>query len=201
MPFSNAIVLTGGIATGKSTVANLLKLHGFSIIDADKIAHKVLDQNANKIAELFGESFVEDGSVDRKALGKLIFSDKDAKKRLEALLHPQIREEIKAQAKLFEEKGLPYIVDIPLFFETKGYEIDEVLVVYATPAMQKMRLIEREGYSEDEADSRINAQLPIDEKRDLASFVIDNTKDLRHLQREVERFLEYIRGKYVGIKI
>ncbi len=201
MPFSNAIALTGGIATGKSTVSNLLRLHGFSVIDADKVAHEILEANSGEIARLFGTEFVKDGKVDRGALGKLIFGDEKAKKRLEEFIHPKIREEIKRQARVFEDKGLPYIIDIPLFYETKSYDIDEVLVVYTTPSIQKERLIEREGYSDDEADRRIASQLPIEQKWEFASFVIENTKDLKHLQAEVERFLEYIREKYADIKI
>ena len=84
--FTNAIALTGGISTGKSTVCNLLKLHGFLIIDADKIAHKILDLNASKIEELFGTKYVENGLVQRKELGKIIFSNEENKLKLEALL-------------------------------------------------------------------------------------------------------------------
>ena len=92
--FKNAIALTGGIATGKSTVCNLLKLHGFLIIDADKIAHKLLDENSQKIEELFGKQYVENGKVLRKELGKIIFSNEENKLKLEALLHPLIFQKI-----------------------------------------------------------------------------------------------------------
>ena len=115
--FKNAIALTGGIATGKSTVCNLLKLHGFLIIDADKIAHKLLDENSQKIEELFGKQYVENGKVLRKELGKIIFSNEENKLKLEALLHPLIFQEIEKEAKLFEEQNKPYIVDIPLFLK------------------------------------------------------------------------------------
>ena len=92
--FKNAIALTGGISTGKSTVCNLFKLQGFSIIDADQIAHRLLDENSSKIASMFGEQYVEDGKVIRKELGKIIFSNEENKLKLEALLHPLIKEEV-----------------------------------------------------------------------------------------------------------
>ena len=89
--FKNAIALTGGISTGKSTVCNLFKLHGFLTIDADLIAHKLLDENSNKIATMFGEQYVENGKVLRKELAKIIFSNEENKLKLEALLHPLIK--------------------------------------------------------------------------------------------------------------
>jgi len=193
--------LTGGIATGKSSVCALLQLYGFKIIDADKIAHSVLDQNSGKIADLFGSEFVAGEKVDRKRLGAVIFSDEAARRELEALLHPLIKAQIFHESSLCEEKKIPYIVDIPLFYEKGNYPIDEVAVVYCTPEQQIRRLIERESYTPEEAKSRIAAQIPIGEKREKASFVIDNTQNLKHLQHEVDRFTGYIREKYPHIKL
>ncbi len=201
MEFQNAIVLTGGIATGKSSVCSLLNLYGFKIIDADKIAHTMLDRNAEKIAGLFGSEFVSEGKVDRKRLGTVIFSDEQARAQLEGLLHPLIKEEIISQSTLCETKEIPYIVDIPLFYEKSNYPIDEVAVVYCTPQQQIARLVDREGYTEEEAQKRIAAQMPIDAKREKASFVIDNTQNLKHLQKEVDRFTGYIKQKYPAIKL
>ena len=201
MEFPNAIVLTGGIATGKSSVCSLLSLYGFKIIDADKIAHTKLDESADRIVELFGSRFVVGGKVDRKKLGGVIFEDEIARGKLEALLHPLIKEEIVNQSQLCESKQIPYILDIPLFYEKRNYPIDEVAVVYCTPKQQIDRLLQREGYTIQEAQSRIAAQLPIDEKKAQASFVIDNTRDLKHLQRETERFIDYIKAKYPTLKI
>ncbi len=192
MAFKHAIALTGGIASGKSTVCNLLKLYGLRIIDADAIARAMLDEEAAAIAELFGKDFVKEGSVDRKRLGALVFSDKEARKALEALLHPKIREEIKRQSEAQDRLGGPYIVDIPLFFESKHYPIEKVVVVYAPREVQKARLIEREGLSEAEAEARLNAQMDIEEKRKRATWVIDNSGNLKHLQRETERVFDEI---------
>jgi len=200
--FKNAILLTGGIATGKSSVCNFLKLHGFSVIDADKIAHEVLDENAKEIERIFGKEFVKEGKVDRRALGERIFSSPSDKKSLEDLLHPKIRERIEKEALNLERYKVPYIVDIPLFFETgEKYDIKPVVVVYAPKEEQLKRLIEREGYDLKHAKERIESQIDIEEKRKKADFVIDNSKDIKHLQKEVDRFLDFVRGMYADIKI
>ncbi|UTJ06674.1 dephospho-CoA kinase [Arcobacter roscoffensis] len=191
--FKNAIALTGGISTGKSTVCNLFKLHGFLIIDADVIAHKLLDENSAKIAEMFGAQYVDtNGKVIRKELGKIIFSNEENKLRLEALLHPLIKEEIIKQSRLFESQNKPYFVDIPLFFEKMHYPIPRSLVVYTPRDIQIQRLMKRDNINEEEAILKISNQWDIEKKKDLADMVIDNSKDLKNLQSEVERIMEEI---------
>ena len=185
--FSHAIALTGGIATGKSTVASLFMMHGFLTIDADKIAHKILDENVSKITELFGEKYIKDNKVDRKELGNLIFNDEIEKKKLENFIHPLIKEQIIKDARIFEEQKKPYLIDIPLFFENKNYDIKNSIVVYTPKDTQIERLMLRDKSTKDEALSRINNQMDIDEKKEKATFIIDNTKNLLNLQNEVER--------------
>ncbi len=187
--FKNAIALTGGISTGKSTVCNLFKLHGFLTIDADKIAHKLLDENSDKIIEMFGKQYVENGKVLRKELGKIIFSNEENKLKLEALLHPLIKEEIIKESKVFEEQNKPYFVDIPLFFEKMHYPIPKSLVIYTPKELQIQRLMKRDNIDENEAKLKISNQMDIEEKKNLADMVIDNSKDLKHLQDEVERII------------
>ncbi|MCT7550130.1 dephospho-CoA kinase [Aliarcobacter butzleri] len=187
--FKNAIALTGGISTGKSTVCNLLKLHGFLTIDADKIAHKLLDENSSKIEEMFGKEYVENEKVLRKELGKIIFSNEENKLKLEALLHPLIKEEIIKESKIYEEQNKPYFVDIPLFFEKMHYPISKSLVIYTPKELQIQRLMKRDNIDEKEAKLKISNQMDIEEKRKLANIVIDNSKDLKHLQNEVERVI------------
>ncbi len=191
-----AIALTGGIATGKSTVANLLKLYGFHIIDADEVAHKLLDEQHEAIAKLFGKEYVQDGKVLRKALGALIFSDKSKKRELENLLHPLIRERIFDLAQRQERFKVPYFIDIPLFYETKAYHISPVVVVYAPKELQLSRLQKRDNLTLQEAQKRLDAQIDIEIKRKLCDYVIDNSKDLKHLQREIERFVDEIKERY-----
>ena len=187
--FKNAIALTGGISTGKSTVCNLFKLHGFLTIDADVIAHRLLDENSNKIASMFGEQYVQNGKVLRKELGKIIFSNEENKLKLEALLHPLIKEEIIKESKIFEEQNKPYFVDIPLFFEKMSYPIPKSLVIYTPKELQIQRLMKRDNSDENEAKLKISNQMDIEEKRKLADMVIDNSQNLKHLQNEVERII------------
>jgi len=190
--FKNAIALTGGISTGKSTVCNLFKLHGFLIIDADEIAHKLLDENSAKIAEMFGSQYVENGKVLRKELGKIIFTNEDNKLKLESLLHPLIKDEIVKRSRLFESQDKPYFIDIPLFFEKMHYPIPRSLVVYTPKDLQVQRLMKRDNISEEEALVKISNQWDIEKKKELADMVIDNSKDLKNLQNEVERIIEEI---------
>ncbi len=201
MSFKNAIALTGGIATGKSSVCSLLQMYGFKIIDADKVAHQILDKNIDKISNIFGQHYILDGKVDRKKLGSLIFANKNERLKLETLLHPLIKEDIQKQASFCESKSVPYIIDIPLFFENQNYDIKEVALVYCKKEQQLQRLVNREGLSEKEANERVNSQMKIDDKKQLATFIIDNRGNLLHLQNEVESFVEYIRKKYPNIKI
>jgi dephospho-CoA kinase len=192
MAFRYAIVLTGSIATGKSTVSKLLTSLGFQIIDADKIAHEILDEQHQSIAEMFGEKFVSEGKVDRKALGAIVFTDNDKRKKLEALLHPLIYDEIERLSEQEDKLGKPYFIDIPLFFEGGRYPIEKSLVVYTPKEQQLERLMQREGYTEEEALNRIQTQIPVEEKRKLASYVIDNSATLTQLEKECERVKEEI---------
>ena len=187
--FANAIALTGGIATGKSTVCNLLRLHGFLTIDADKIAHKLLDKHSVEIANMFGSKFVKDGKVLRTELGKIIFSDEEQKKKLEAFIHPLIKEEIIKEAVIFEKANKPYLIDIPLFFETMNYDIDKSVVVYTPSDLQCDRLMKRDKITEDEARLKMSNQMDIEKKKDLADFCIDNSSTLKNLQEEIERVI------------
>ncbi len=185
--FKNAIVLTGGIATGKSTVANLFKLYGFLTIDADALAHKLLDIHNEKIGELFGDSYIENGKVLRKQLGTLIFNNQDEKKKLENFIHPLIKEEIEEEATIFEKNNIPYLIDIPLFFENKNYDIKRSIVVYTPKDTQIKRLQKRDNCDELVAKTKINNQMDIEEKKNLSTYTIDNSKDLPNLIKEVER--------------
>lgn len=201
MAFEYAIALTGGIATGKSTVASLLGLNGLRIIDADTIAHRILDENALWVVEHFGEEFVKNGKVDRSALGRVIFADSAAKKELEDFLHPKIRAAIEAESEKQDRLGYPYLIDIPLFFETSSYPIKNSVVVYTPKALQLERFMKRNGFSEEESLRRIESQMDIEEKKARATWVIDNSSNLKHLQRECEQFVETIKALYPAPKV
>jgi len=196
MAFEYAVALTGGIATGKSSATAMLMLYGFKFIDADKIAHAMLDTHAVQIGKLFGDEYLEKGKVNRKKLGGLIFSDSQKKAQLEAFLHPLIYTEIETQAIKQDSFKKPYIIDIPLFFETSRYPIADAIVVYATKEQQLERLIKREGFSQEEALRRIEAQMDIEAKKQKATYLIDNSGDIKNLQYECERVKEAILASY-----
>jgi len=197
MAFKYAIALTGGIATGKSTVASLLALNGMRVIDADNISHEILDASFTWVKEEFGEEFLNGQKVNRTKLGTLVFSDKDAKQKLENFLHPKIRNEIEKRSLKQDEFKFPYLIDIPLFFENSAYDIKESVVVYTPSDIQLDRFMKRNGYSKEESLKRISSQMPIDEKKSKATWIIDNSKNLKHLQQEVENFVEKIKEKYL----
>ena len=186
LKFKNAIVLTGGIGTGKSTVASFLKLYGYKIIDADEISKKVFEEKKDKIKEIFGTN-------DRKELRKIVFNDKEKLKILEDLILPEVKKEVLKEAKKLEKDNIAYFVDLPLYFEKQNYdEFDKVLVIYAPKDVQIKRVIKRDNTDENGAKTIINNQMNIEEKRNKADYIIDNSKDLKSLQKEIEIFLKMI---------
>ncbi len=197
MAYEYAIALTGSIATGKSTVASLLLLNGMRVIDADTISHEILDASVAWVEDTFGKEFLKFSKVNRAKLGELIFSNAEAKKTLEAYLHPKIKAEIEKRSEKQDRLKFPYLIDIPLFFENNNYDIKESVVVFTPSQVQLERFMKRNGYSKEESLKRIATQLPIEEKRARATWVIDNSKDLKHLQDECERFVEKIKEKYL----
>lgn len=197
MNFKYAIALTGGIATGKSTVASLLALNGLRVIDADAISHEILDDSCEWVRDNFSGEFVDGKRVDRAKLGALVFSDKEAKRRLEEFLHPKIKEEILRRSEKHESLKFPYLIDIPLFFEKGSYDIAQSVVVYAPKEIQLERFMKRNGYSKEESLKRIESQMDIEEKKKRATWVIDNSGDLKHLQNECEEFVDKIKAIYL----
>lgn len=173
--------LTGGIATGKSLVTGELRRLGAAVVDADAVAKEVVEPGkpaCAEIVEAFGPGVLKpDGSIDRKKLGQVIFSDPAARERLNAITHPRIRERIKEETTHLVNEGAGLIVlDIALLIETGvRYEVDRIVVVYADPAQQVERLMQRDSVSRDEAKKRISCQMDIKEKADYADYVIDNS--------------------------
>lgn len=190
----NAIAITGGIATGKSSVCNLLKLYGYSIIDADTIAHNTLYCLHDKVVLAFGDGILDsNGNIDRKKLGEIVFSNPQKKEILQSILHPMIRNEILSRAEQLERYSKVYFVDIPLFFEVKErYSIHKVLLVYTPKEIQLNRLIKRDGIDVDLALKKIHSQMDIEAKKLLSTYIVDNSKDLSYLQLQIEAFLKTI---------
>ena len=183
--------LTGGIATGKSTVSGMLARAGAKIIDADKIAREVVEPGTpayNDILSFFGHSILlSDGSIDRKGLGDIIFNDLEKKKRLDAIVHPRVyqrTEALIADISVASPDSV-IILDIPLLLETgMRKNLAEVIVVYVPEALQLQRLMARDQIDADAALARIRSQMPIEEKRRLASIVIDNSGSMADTRRQ-----------------
>ena len=193
--FPNAYVITGSIASGKSTVVNLLKERGFSVIDADLIAHEQLEICKCEIVEVFGEQILDEtGRIDRKKLGAIVFNEPKKLKNLEQILHPKIKAEIFFKASQLECLGQIYFVDIPLFFEKKERyaEFKNVAVIYAPKELLLSRLMSRNGLSLNEAKARVELQMDIEQKKKMAKFIIDNSNDMENLKLELEKFLGQI---------
>ncbi len=190
------IGLTGGIASGKSTVSNMLKEYGFSIIDADVIAREVVEKGKPaylKIVEEFGEGILQaDGIIDRLKLGSMIFQDVEKREILNSIIHPFIRKSMMEQREFYinQDKGT-IIMDIPLLFESKlTYMVDKTIVVYVDFDVQLKRLMDRNSFSEEEARERINSQMPLQKKRDLADEVIDNNGTINETRDQLLRIME-----------
>ena len=195
--FPNAYVVTGSIASGKSTAINLLKERGFSVIDADAIAHEQLEICKCEIVEVFGEKILgEAGKIDRQKLGAIVFNDPKKLKILEQILHPKIKEEILSRATNLECLRQVYFVDIPLFFEKEDRyaEFKNVAVIYAPKELLLSRLMNRNGLNLEVAIARVELQMDIEQKREKANFVINNSGDKENLEQELEKFLRQICG-------
>jgi len=192
--------LTGGIATGKTTVSQMLAQQGLPIIDGDQIAHQVLANNQSVQAQIqatFGKQLVQDGQVDRAALGKLVFGNQAALAQLNAITAPVIRETIMTEMAQAKAHQVPLVVlDLPLLYE-QHYETvcDGVLVVYLPVEKQLARLMARNQLSREDALKRINSQASLAEKRDRADFVIDNQGSLDQLKAQLKTVLEGVRHK------
>jgi dephospho-CoA kinase len=175
--------LTGGIATGKSTVADTLRSLGAEVIDADQLARDVVAPGEPALADIvreFGDVRNADGSLDRKKLGAIVFNDSGRRKRLEAITHPAIRERFLARLSALEARGYEGLVffDAPVMIESGNYRnMDRLVVVFTDETTQRRRLMTRDGMEAAEASSRMAAQMPVIDKAKLADYVIDNTGD------------------------
>jgi len=187
--------LTGGIACGKSTVAGMLVRRGAFSIDLDQIAREVVLPGSPvlaRVADCFGQGILNtDGSLNRKALGEIVFNDPNARKKLESIMHPPIRALMKERMAALEQAHPDrlVVVEVPLLYES-GLQamFDEVMVVYVPRDMQLARLQEREGLSLEQAEKRLNAQLPIEDKKKWADVVIDNSGTLEQTERQVDEY-------------
>ncbi len=185
--------LTGGIASGKSTVSRMLAEMGAKIVDADILARRAVEPGSSGleeiVAEFGGEFLLPDGSLDRKKMGARVFSDPEARRRLEEIVHPRVQNLTYEAIQQAQIDGLGAVVlDIPLLIEGGSYEMCHYIwVVWVDRDTQLKRLIERDGLTQEQAGARLAAQMPLDEKVKFADSVIDNSGDPEATRRQVEK--------------
>ena len=195
------IGLTGGIASGKSTVSHYLSQRGHQIIDADVIARQVVEPNSEGLSRLtaaFGEGLLHlDGTLNRQALAEIMFQSETVLSQVNDLLHPLILEEVERQCHLLDQQGYKHcFIDMPLLFEI-GYnkQVDEVWLVYVTPEIQLERLMQRNQISIERANKMIQTQWEIDKKIPLATYIIDNTGSLSQTYQQLEQRVIELEGR------
>lgn len=190
------IGLTGSIGTGKSTIANKFRDLDIPVVDADLIAREVVEPGKDAYQDIvatFGKEILQnDKTLDRKALGNIVFNNEEKRKQLNAIIHPAIRKEMVRQRDEWVRNGKECVVlDIPLLYESGlTHFVDKVIVVYVDPEIQLQRIMDRDQSTEEEAKSRINSQIPVSEKAKKADAVIDNNRSKEESYRQLKAILE-----------
>lgn len=189
------IGLTGSIASGKSTVAKMFREMEIPVIDADQISKDAVEPGEAAYEEIvhhFGEIILqEDGRIDRKKLGQIIFSDEDKRSQLNSIVHPKVRQEMINRREYYKQKQCAAVVlDIPLLYESNLTDyVEKTLVVYVDEKTQLERLMERDQSGEEDAKDRIQSQMPLKKKADLADAVIDNNGSIEKSYRQLKDIL------------
>ena len=189
------IGLTGGIASGKSTVSELLSVFGIKVVDADKAAREAVKKGSKGLAqvrEVFGDEAIdENGEMNRRYMGDLVFNHPEKRLELNAIIHPIVRDIMEEEKQEYLKQGYNVIMDIPLLFENElENTVDEVWVVYTSESIQMDRLMQRNNLSLEDAKARVYSQISIDKKSRMADHVIDNLGDKLELKQNLERLLE-----------
>lgn len=190
--------LTGGIASGKSTVSKILADMNIPIIDADKVARDIVEKGSSvlkKIEEQFGMDVIsEDGTLNRKTLGEIVFNNKEKLKVLNDITHPSIKNIVIEEINKYNKMGKRLcVVDAALLIEANYLDIvDKVILVYVDKKNQLKRLITRDNLNMDKALNKINSQLSFEEKKKYANYIIDNNEDLEYTKLQVNRIVEEI---------
>ncbi|MGH7794234.1 MAG: dephospho-CoA kinase [Candidatus Binatia bacterium] len=192
--------LTGGIASGKTTAANILQRLGAAVVDADALAREVVERGHDgwrEIVETFGvEVLQSDQTLDRQKLRAVIFNNSTARKKLESIIHPRVRALAEERIRQHAAAGTEVVVyEVPLLFEGKLHEwLRPVVLVACDIDVQKRRLQQRDGLAAEEAQKHIDAQMSLEEKRRLADYVIENDGSLKDLERQVQAVLNKIKA-------
>jgi dephospho-CoA kinase len=192
--------LTGGIASGKSTVAAILRRLGAAVINADELSREVVQPGQaawKEIVETFGSDILQkDQSLDRKKLRTIVFHNPEARKKLEAIIHPRVRSLAEQRMRELAAAGSSIIAyEVPLLFEAQIHLwLRPVILVACDPATQKQRLRQRDQLTDIEAQQHLDAQMALEDKRKLADYVIENTGSLEDLEQQVRAVLQKIQS-------
>lgn len=196
------IGLTGGIGSGKSTVAHWLAEHGISVLDADRTVHELLENDQETIDEVvseFGQGMLsKTGGIARRILGERVFSDSEARKRLEKILHPRVADSMQKQQIKLEAEGEKICVwDVPLLFEAGFHKrVNEIWVVWLPSSTQRERVMKRDALTLQEVDLRIKAQYALEDKVRQARVVIDNSGTWQETEVQLVNELARIKRDY-----
>ncbi|HEX7265693.1 MAG TPA: dephospho-CoA kinase [Candidatus Dormibacteraeota bacterium] len=195
----NLVGLTGGVGSGKSTVAAMLRELGADVVDADEATHAVYEPGSpgyDAVVREFGPDFVRDGAIDRSKLGDLVFRDADARRRLNAIVHPLVREWMAKRTAEAVERGADVVVqDVPLLFENSLEKLfASVVLVYVPEELQVERLVAGRGFTPERARAVIAAQMPIEAKRGLAQHTINNSGTRDDTRAQVTAVWKQLQG-------
>lgn len=194
------IGLTGGIATGKSTVSNWLRTQGYAVIDADELARLVVapgSEGLRQIVSHFGAEILDDdGNLDRRKLGALVFADREKLADLEGMIHPLVQAQVQSLRDRYEREGREFVFyDVPLLYEKKLQDqFDHIIVVAADEEIQKSRMRARDALSENEIEARLRSQLPMAEKIKVAHSIVENNGSREELERRLTQLVKQLRN-------
>ena len=186
--------LTGGIGTGKSTVANMLKKRGIPVVDTDLISREVIEypEIIEKIKlEISNEVFDFNNKLDRKKMSEIVFKNQEKLKKLNEIMHKEILKKMWLEVEKLKKNHKIIVLDIPLLFEINmEKEVDKILLIYASKEIQLKRIMERDCRSREEAIKIINSQIPLYKKREKSDYIIQNNDSLENLGKKLEKILE-----------
>ncbi len=199
--------LTGGIGSGKSTVSQILKRHGYKVIDADEIARNALrpgEITYDEVVEAFGTSILVDSSIeiDRKKLANTVFSNKDLLAKLNSIVHPYVGQEIMTQVVSASNTDEFVFLDVPLLLESDGasrYPVEKIVVVDLPVEIAVERLENMRGMPKEDALSRVNAQIDREKRLEVADFVIDNSLGVSELEDSVDKLIKWLNSEFPGV--
>ena len=186
--------LTGGIGTGKSTVANMLKKRGIPVVDTDLISREVIEypEIIEKIKlEISNEVFDFNNKLDRKKMSEIVFKNQEKLKKLNEIMHPEILKKMWLEVEKLKKNHKIIVLDFPLLFEINmEKEVDKILLIYVSKEIQLKRIMERDCRSREEAIKIINSQIPLYKKREKSDYIIQNNDSLENLEKKLEKILE-----------